>query len=264
MRRWQLGLVLASVVSVAGCQREPDISKVPVGTEVQVTREDGGLVEGRLQEAGDTAVKVDTGRITRVVQKDQIADVRVVTDDLRDEPPAKATFREVTVPADTKVSFRLRDAVSSETSHVEETLEAEVSDAVTVDGVTTIPAGAVARGVVTRADPSGKVKGRASLALQFTELVIDGVRYPIDAKFARTAPSSASSDAKKIGVPAIGGAVIGGIIGGKKGAAIGAAAGGGAGAAVVLSTPGAPVSLASGAELSLTVGRPIDVRVSLN
>lgn len=264
MQPWKLSFVLASVVAVAGCQREPDISKVPVGTEVQVTREDGGLVEGRLQETGDTAVKVDTGRVTRVVQKDQIADVRVVTDDLRAEPPARATFREVSVPADTTLSLRLRDAVSSETSHVEEAIEAEVSDAVAVDGATVIPAGTVARGVVTRADPSGKVKGRASLALQFTELVIDGARYPIDAKFARTAPSTASSDAKKIGVPAIGGAVIGGIIGGKKGAAIGAAAGGGAGAAVVLTTPGAPVSLARGTELSLTIGRPLDVRVSLD
>jgi hypothetical protein len=260
--RW--GLAAALVLTLTGCQRTTDINEVPVGTEVQVTREDGGLVEGKLQERGETAVKVDTGRTTKVVQKDQIADVRVVTDELRDEPPPRATFREVTVPAETKLTLRLVDAASSESSRMEEAVAAEVSEAVAVDGVIAIPAGSLVRGVVTEAQPAGKVKGRASLALQFTELTIDGARYPIDARFARTAPSSASSDAKKIGVPAIGGAVIGGIIGGKKGAAIGAAAGGGAGAAVVLTTPGAPVRLAAGTELSLTIGKPIDVRINLN
>jgi hypothetical protein len=264
--KWRLGLAfaLSGVIGAAGCDRQTDIDEVPVGSEVQVTRDDGGLVEGRLQETGETAVKVDTGRATRVVEKKQIAEVRLVTDHLRADPPARAKFREVAVPADTKVAISLNGAASSETSQVEERIDADVAEPVVVDGFTVIPQGSVLRGVVSRADRSGKVKGRASLALHFNTLVVEGVDYPIDARFARTAPSTASGDAKKIGVPAIGGAVIGGIIGGKKGAAIGAAAGGGAGAAVVLSTPGDPVHLPTGTHLSLEIGRPIDVRVKLD
>jgi hypothetical protein len=260
--RWISALFCLAALS--GCNRATDIDEVPIGAEVQVTRQDGGLVEGTLEEAGATTVKVDTGRVSRTVEKQQIAEVRVVTDQLRDEPPPRATFREVTLPADTKVGIRLASDVSSEASRVEDAVEGEIVDDIVVDDAVVVPAGSRVRGAVLRAEPSGKVKGRASLALRFTQLVLDGATYPISAEFARTAPSAAASDAKKIGVPAIGGAVIGGIIGGKKGAAIGAAAGGGAGAAVVLTTPGEPVRLASGTQLSLSLGRPVDVRVKLD
>jgi hypothetical protein len=210
-------------------------------------------------------VKVDTGSTSRVVPKEQIADVRVVSDPLKkDDPPPKARFREVLVPASTKISIELDQAVSSETSHVEQSITGSVAEAVIVDGSQVIPAGSRVRGVVSRADPSGKVKGRASLGLQFNELVIEDARYPIDASFTRTAESEAKSDIKKIGVPAIGGAVIGGIIGGKKGAAIGAAAGGGAGAAVTMTQEGKPVAFARAAVLTLSIGREIDVHVPVH
>ena len=62
------------------------------------------------------------------------------------------------------------------------------------------------------------------------------------------APATKASDAKTIGIPAAGGAVLGAVLGGKKGAAIGAAVGGGAGTAVVLTTAGKEVGLASGVD----------------
>ena len=55
--------------------------------------------------------------------------------------------------------------------------------------------------------------------------------------------------------------MIGAIVGGKKGAAIGAAVGGGAGTAVVLTTAGKEVGLASGAKVSISLDRPLDVKV---
>jgi hypothetical protein len=256
--------IFASLAVIAACNRDPDIDRVPAGTEVQVTREDGGLVEGTLQQVSEESVKVDTGRTSRVVPKSEIADVRVVTDGLKDEPPARATFKEILVPADTKLAIELDSAVSSETSHVEDPVTGSIATAVAIDGMTVIPAGSSVRGFVFHVEPGGKVKGRASLGLRFDELVASGVKYPIDAVFSRTAPSEATRDAKKIGIPAIGGAVIGGIIGGGKGAAIGAAAAGGAGAAVVLTQPGKPVALPSSTVLTLSAGRDIDVRVPLH
>jgi hypothetical protein len=119
------------------------------------------------------------------------------------------------------------------------------------------------RGVVTHATPAGRVKGRASVGVRFDTLVAGSDRYAIDARLARMAAASTSTDAKTIGIPAAGGAIIGAVVGGKKGAAIGAAAGAGGGTAVVLTTPGRPVIVARGAVVASQLEQPIEVRVSL-
>jgi hypothetical protein len=107
------------------------------------------------------------------------------------------------------------------------------------------------------------VKGRASVGVQFNTLVSGSDRYTIDARLARMSAPGTSTDAKTIGVPAAGGAIIGAIVGGKKGAAIGATAGAGGGTAVVLTTPGRPVAIARGAVVTSQLEQPIEVRVSL-
>ena len=161
----------------------------------------------------------------------------------------------MTVPATTKLAIRLDTPLSSATSSLETPIRGELVEPVVVDGVTVIPSGASVTGVVTDVRSSGKVKGRASLELQFNQLTAHGERHELDARFARTAPSTRGSDAKKIAIPAVGGAIVGAIIGGNKGAAIGAAAGGGAGTAVVLTSAGPEVTLGEGTVLSLSAGR---------
>jgi hypothetical protein len=255
------GIVL--VLTLGACRKEPDIDKVPVGSDVQLTRQDGALVEGTLKAKTDTDVKVDVGPVTRAVPRSEIADVRIADPARHPDPPPAARFREVSVPATTTVAIRLDGSISSETSRVEDPVHGELVDPVIVQGTTVLPAGAVLRGVVTSVEHSGKVKGRAGLALRFESVSAGGETYAVDARFARTAASGKSADARTIGLPAAGGAVIGAILGGKKGAAIGAAAGGGAGTAVVLNTPGKPVELPRGTVLSLDLGRAIDVRVPL-
>lgn len=261
MRR--VSILAALCLTVAGgCSRKPSIDEVPVGTEVQVTREDGGLVEGKLTEKNAGAVKVDTGDTVRSVPVDQIAEVQLASASVP-EVPAKATFREVHVPSGTTLSVRLLSPLSSESSHPEDAVQAELANPVVIDGVQVIPAGSTVRGIVTNAAPAGRVRGRASLALRFTTLVVDGSDYPLDGGVSRTAPATRQRDAATIAIPAAGGAVIGALVGGRKGAAIGAAAGGGGGTAVVLSTPGTPVTLARGHVLHAHLTRPIDVRVPL-
>jgi hypothetical protein len=118
--------------------------------------------------------------------------------------------------------------------------------------------------VVTDATRSGKVKGRAHVALRFDTLVPrgDDQRYTIrTSAVGRTAQGTKKKDALEIGAPAAGGALIGGLIGGKKGALIGTAAGGGAGTAVVLSTRGKEVHMARGAAMTLRLAAPVTVRV---
>ena len=190
----------------------------------------------------------------------------VATVGATDAAPASrtVTVREITLPAGTSLPIVLDTTVGSETSHVEESVQAHLSRAVVVNGVAVLPEGSRVSGVVTDVTRSGKVKGRAHLAMRFTTLVPRGgeERYQIrTTAISRVAPGTKKKDALEIGAPAAGGAIIGGIIGGKKGAAIGAATGGGAGTAVVLSTRGKEVQVPKGTALALKLSEPITVRV---
>jgi hypothetical protein len=263
MRATLTTVALAGLLFAVACQREPAIDEVPVGSDIQLTRQDGALVEGTLTERDAEMVRVDVGPSTRSVPREEIAELRVKDPANPDDLPSKATFREVTVPEATKLSIRLDSSAGSATSREEEAIRGELVDPIVLDEVPVLPVGSTVSGYVVRAEPSGKVKGRASLELRFDRLLAHGQTYTIDARFARTAATTRGRDAEKIAVPAAGGALIGAIIGGKKGAAIGAAAGGGAGTAVVLSTAGPEIAVDSGTVLSLPAGRDIVVRVPI-
>jgi hypothetical protein len=258
-------LALASVMAAAGCDRTAAVDSVPVGAEVDVIRQDGGVVRGTLAARDEDTVKVDVGSTSRSVAREQIADVRVVDAATPAPLPPIARFREFTLPEGTALVVRLDSAVGSDTSRVEDPVEAILTEAVRVDGIDVLPAGSVVRGEVAAVQPAGKVQGRASLALRFTSIVVAGrdERPAIVARTEFLAPATKGEDAAKIGIPAAGGAIIGGIIGGKKGAAIGTVVGGGGGAAVVLATPGDEIRLPPGAVLTLPLDRAIEVRVPI-
>jgi hypothetical protein len=177
--------------------------------------------------------------------------------------PATAT-REITIPAGTQLNVALDAGVGSDTSRVEQPVTAHLTRPVHVQGQTVLAEGTRVAGVVTDATRSGKVKGRAHVAIRFNSVTPRGgdERYPISAaSIGRTAPATKQRDALEIGAPAAGGAIIGALVGGKKGALVGTAVGGGAGTAVVLSTRGKEVHLAKGTPLMLKLSAPLTVRV---
>lgn len=177
-------------------------------------------------------------------------------------PRPAPVVRFVTIPAGTALPLELTSAVSSETAQVEAPVSARLRRAVTVDGETILPAGAVVNGEVSEVDRSGRVKGRSRLALRFTSVVIDGRRESL-----RTNPvafegeASKGEDATKIGAGAGIGAAIGGLLGGGSGAAKGAVIGGAAGTGAVLATRGKEVELAAGAEVTPTLASPVEVEM---
>jgi hypothetical protein len=177
--------------------------------------------------------------------------------------PPEPAYREVTIPAGTKLGVRLDTAVASNVSRVEDPVEATLIAPLKLGQSVVVPAGSHVKGYVSSARRSGKVKGRASLGLRFGTLTARGEAYPIAAQVSRVAPATKSADAEKIGIPAAGGAGIGALVGGKTGAAAGALIGGGAGTAVVLSTPGREVSLPHGSVLSLRLQKAVTVRVPI-
>jgi hypothetical protein len=174
---------------------------------------------------------------------------------------AEPADREVTIPAGTRLLVRLDDAVASNTSRVEDRVDGTLNAPVRLGEAIVLPAGSAVQGEVVAAEPAGKVKGRARVALRFRQLTIGRVSYPIVADVSRLAPATKRQDAAKIALPAAGGAIVGALVDGKKGAAIGAAVGGGAGTAVVLSTAGKEVSIPRGAIVTLRLQQPVTIRV---
>ncbi len=177
---------------------------------------------------------------------------------------ASPAWREVTIPAGTLLPVVLDTTVGSDISRIEGPVSAHLARGIVIGGNTVVPSGSHVSGVVTDATRSGRVKGRAHVSVRFTTLTArgDDERYRIStAAVGRTAPATKKKDAATIGVPAAGGAIIGGLIDGKKGAAIGAAAGGGGGTAVVLATRGKEVRMVRGSRLTLRLTQPLTVRV---
>ena len=123
-----------------------------------------------------------------------------------------------------------------------------------------IPEGAPVTGTVVSAERSGRVKGRALVALRFNEVTVAKTPYKITtARIARQAEATKGEDAKKIGIGAGVGTAIGAIAGGKKGAAIGAGIGGGAGTGAVLATRGDEVTIPAGATLRTTIQETVTI-----
>lgn len=78
------------------------------------------------------------------------------------------------VPAGTVLYLRLKTPVSTTSSHLDESVEAEVEREVQVPGGVAIPLGAVVSGRIARLIPSSSPTDRAMLLLQFNKLKLPG------------------------------------------------------------------------------------------
>jgi len=183
------------------------------------------------------------------------------------EPPKPAAppppqFREVTVPAGTSITLKLETRISSANSKAEDPVSGTLTKPVVVSGTTVIPAGASISGSVLEANRSGRVKGRANIALSFDRVDIRGERHDIRTeRISMEAGSSTKQDVKKGAVGAGVGAIVGGIAGGGSGAAIGAGVGG---AGTVLATRGQEVELAPGTSVTARLSQALMVQVPVD
>jgi len=188
--------------------------------------------------------------------------VSVATTAVTAGPLERRGVREVTLPAGTVLPLTLDSYVASDTSRIESPVHAHLRRAVSIDGVTVLPAGTRLSGFVSDARRSAKVKGRGLVAFRFTSMAVDGDSYRVStSRVVRQAPATKRDDALKIGVPAGAGAVIGALADGKKGAAIGSAVGGAAGTGVVLSTRGKDVRLGRGAPVAVRLLQAVRVSI---
>jgi hypothetical protein len=245
-------LVVMSMV-VTGCERRDQRGSSPAATPEQKAAAPATTTRQATPDA-----RPASGPAEQTAARDRVP---------ANEPPLSLRgpqFREVTLPAGTVLRLRLESPIASDTSSIEDPVRATLRQPIIVDAVEVLPPGTPFIGAVTAAQRSGKVKGRAAVAFHFSELTLGEEQYDVrTAPIGRRARATKAKDAKTIGIPAAGGAIVGGIIGGKKGAAIGGAAAGGAGTAVVLSTRGEEVRLAVGTSINTRLLEPLAIRVPM-
>jgi hypothetical protein len=174
-------------------------------------------------------------------------------------------YREYTIPAGTMLPLRLTSAVASDASQIEDAVSASFRQDLMLDGSLVVPAGSEVSGRVVDVERSGRVKGRARLAMRFNMLKQDGDEYDIRTEAVeRLAAATKGEDATKIGIGAGAGAALGAILGGGSGAAKGAAIGAAAGTGAVLATRGEEVRLEPGETIDTRLTAPLVVRVRVN
>lgn len=168
------------------------------------------------------------------------------------------------VPIGTDLKIRINQTLSSKDSRAGDKFTATVVDPDRFDE-------AVVRGHISSIQKSGKVKGRTTMNLAFDSIELrDGRKgrlrgyvtrvYGIDSGSADEeggveSGSRGKQTAKRAGIGATAGAIIGGIAGGGKGAAIGLLVGGAAGAGSLAIDGGKELKIDSGTEMLVHVTR---------
>lgn len=233
-------LIASSLVLALACRRAPEpnpaSSVAPAGSQPAASAS-AGPAEAPEHTRPDTGpVRPDTAPSRPARPTHPAAPARVI----------------VTLPAGTELRAALQMTASSRTSHVGDLVLAELLEAVSHDGHVVLPRGSELRGRVTAAVPSGRVKGRARLALVFDEVDVRGQRHALATRAIDiTAASGKKRDILLIGGGAGAGGLIGGLVDGKKGAGLGVLIGAGAGTGAALATKGKEVELAAGQQLRL-------------
>jgi hypothetical protein len=165
-----------------------------------------------------------------------------------------------TVPTGSKVVIRMIDSVNSETNKVGETFVAVLDEPVTENGMEIIPKGADVRGRIANLEGAGRIKGKAELGLELTQIVVNGIPYSVTtSEYEQAGESRGGQTAKRAALGAGIGAAIGAIAGGGKGAAIGAGVGGGGATAVQVLTKGEKLNIPSETKLEFTLRAPLVV-----
>jgi hypothetical protein len=171
--------------------------------------------------------------------------------------PAAAPGGDVTIPAGQSMLIRMIDGVDSAKNQVGDVFHASLETDLYVGNTVVARKGTDVYGRLANSAKSGTFTGKSELQLELTRIVIDGKDYPlVSSDYTLQGKGQGSQTAKKVGVGAVAGTIIGAIAGGGKGAAIGAAAGGATGAGVQVLTKGAQVKVPSETVLEFRLQQP--------
>jgi hypothetical protein len=251
MKRLAFAVVAVAALGLA-CQRQAVPERAQQATPPAAAAAD----EGRPAEAAPAPARAQEARPASGAEA-PASSARASAPAARTPTPAP---RPPALPTGTSVPIVLQTTVASNTSHVGDRVVAAVAEDVAEEGRVVLPEGTEVIGRVTAAQGSGRVKGRARLAVAFQEVRVGGASYVLDATpLDVTAASSKGRDAKILGGAAAAGAIIGAIADGGKGALKGGAIGGAAGGAAVLATKGKEVVFQTGEHYSIKLKTRLQV-----
>jgi hypothetical protein len=182
------------------------------------------------------------------------------------------------IPQGTHVLLRMENSLNTRTAHEGDYVYLRTAVPIASAGEIALPAGSYVQGVVSEVKKSGRVKGRAQLAIRLETLTLaSGKVYKfsphvssVDAgetgqkvvgaeNTVEQAPSR-GQDAERIAILAGSGAALGGIADRSwRGAGIGAGVGSAVGLATVLLTRGKEVELRQGSTLDVVFDRPVSL-----
>jgi hypothetical protein len=158
------------------------------------------------------------------------------------------------LPQGTNFVIRMIDSVDSERDRIGQSFRAALDQPVMIDGNEVIPRGADVTVKLVDSKQSGKLAGRAELALSLQSVSANGRMVDVNTQTVKEESSSRTARTAKVaGGAAAVGAIIGGIAGGGKGAAIGAGAGAATGVGVELATSGQRVRVPSETRLTFVL-----------
>jgi hypothetical protein len=191
---------------------------------------------------------------------------------------ALASFaaRGADIPQGAHVLLRMENSINTRTAQEGDFVYLRTANPISVGGQIAVPVGSYVQGVVTESKRSGRMKGRAQLAIRLESLTLEsgkvfkfsphlssvdsdetGQKVTGQENAIEQGPET-GKDAKTIAIWAGTGAAIGGIADRAwKGAGIGAGAGTAVGLATVLLTRGSEVELKHGATLDVVFDRPV-------
>jgi hypothetical protein len=182
------------------------------------------------------------------------------------------------IPPGTHLLLRMENSLSTRTAKEGDYVYLKTASPVSAGGQIIVPVGSYVQGVVAQTKRSGRVTGRAELAIRLETLTLtqgqvvkfaphlssvdsgdSGQKVTGKENVVEQAPTR-GKDAERIAILAGSGASIGGIADRSwKGAGIGAAAGGAVGLATVLLTRGKEVELRQGSTLDVVFDRPVAI-----
>lgn len=178
----------------------------------------------------------------------------------------------VIVEKGTVIAVALLEGISTKDLKEGDNVYARTIFPISVDNKIAIPVGTRVNGKIKEVQRPGKVKGKASLTLNFETMIFpDGVTLPIygslggadegtrEGEATIKGESSKGKDAGAIAKAGAAGGILGGIFGGGKGAAIGGGASASIALASVLLTRGEDLTLPKGTEIEIVLDQPIEL-----
>jgi hypothetical protein len=170
--------------------------------------------------------------------------------------------RQITVPAGTRILIRTIDSVDSRKQTVGYRFTASLETNLQIEDVTVATRGSIIYGRLASASSAGRISGHSELALELTDIVIDGTAYSLITSTYEIKGSGKGSTTTKDVIGGTGlGALIGGLAGGGKGAGIGALAGAAGGTAIAASRRGQQLLIPSESLLEFQLEQPVTVPV---